>query len=152
MTRTSKVLTIHKANAALVTFGMVGAVLPALAMQILSAILLIFGSPLQWLAYAFGWWGLISLLRVFSSFYYQDVEIGPVTVLGLVVASVTVTMLLWPVITRTPACSTCKPPEFFAYRPHLLCVAVSAHWWLLHFTGFRLSLPIDEAASVCREP
>ena len=132
-------LTVRNANALLVNLGMLGAVLPALAIHVLSTFFLIIASPQQWLAYVLGWWGLVSLLRLFSSFFYEDVEIGPITVLGLLAASVDVIALLWPVITRTPPCATCRPPDIFVYRPDLLCVAVAAHWMFLHFRGFRMS-------------
>lgn len=136
-----KMLTVRNANALLVNLGMLGAVLPALAIHVLSTVFLIVASPQQWLAYVLGWWGLVSLLRLFSSFFHKDVEIGPITVLGLLAASVTVIALVWPVITRTPPCATCRPPDILVYRPDVLCVAVATHWLFLHFRGFRLCRP-----------
>ncbi|MES2993457.1 MAG: hypothetical protein V4844_18685 [Pseudomonadota bacterium] len=127
------------ANATLVITGLVVAVLPALVLHAMTAIMLIAATPALWLAYVIGWWALFSLLRVFASFIRAVVQIGPVTVLGLTAGSVTVITLLWPVFTGMPACSTCKPPELFAYRANLLCVAVAMHWSFLHWRGFRLT-------------
>lgn len=125
-------------NAALVLVGLVIAVVPALAIHMLTAVMLIAATPAFWAAYFAGWWGLISLLRIFASFVRKSVLIGPITILGVIAGSVAVLAILWPVFTQTPACSTCTPPELFAYRPELLCVFVGAHWLVLCSQGFRL--------------
>lgn len=130
---------LKQANAALVIVGLVGAVLPAMALHAMTTVALIAATPALWMAYGSGWWALWSLLRIFVSFGRSTVPIGPGTILGLAVGSATVVILLWPVFTGTPPCSTCEPPELLLYRPNLLCVAVAAHWAFLHYTGFRLT-------------
>jgi hypothetical protein len=125
-------------SAVLVLCGLVLAVLPAVVMHALSAIGLAFMTTSLWGAYILGWWGLLSLLRIFVSFCSQTIHAGVVSIVGLVVGSVTVIVVLWPVLTQTAPCSVCEQPKLLAYRPDLLCVVVAAHWAFLHFKGFKL--------------
>ncbi len=132
---------IQRINATLVILELALIVLPAAALHGVKALGLIFvlAYPPLLLAYFVGWWALGALFTMFFSFTRSGIRPGLATYLGLVAGCVTVSIILWNVITGTPSCSTCKPPEFFSYRPELLCIAVALHWSFLHFREFRLT-------------
>ena len=126
-------------NVALVLLGLLIAVIPAVAIHTMTAVMLVVATPALWAAYFAGWWGLISLLRIFASFVREAVSVGPMTILGVVAGSVAILAILWQAFAQSPNCSTCAPFDLFVYRPELLCIFVGAHWLVLRSRGFRLS-------------
>ena len=128
----------QRAHSALVVTEFVAIVLPAVAVHTMTTVTLIAATTMLWIAYFVGWWALLSLLRIFSSFVHETVKVGPMSIIGLVAGSVTVVTLLWSSFTGSAACLSCKPPELLVYRPELFCVAVAMHWSFLCWKGFRI--------------
>jgi len=137
----------QRINAFLVTFELVLIVLPAAAIHLATALVLIFAltNPSLLLAYFVGWWGLASLFRVFISFIRPTVSVGLATLLGLIAGCATViAQLYWA---SRPSCANCELPQInLGSIP--LCVIVAVHWSILHFIRFRLTFRSKPLPSV----
>lgn len=130
----------YQVNRLLVWLGLLLAVLPAALDHLATTLFLIFATPALWLAYVVGWWAISSLIRLFLNFLKGSPVPGGASWLGIIAGSVTVIVLLWPVFTGAPPCTSCsKPPGLLTYRPNLLCVLVGLHWTYLYWRGFRLT-------------
>jgi len=129
-------LHIHKL---LVALGIFGVVLPAIWGHLITGLMLIFASPVLWLSYIIGWWGLISLLRIFLTFIRKKSSVGPFTFAGIIAASITVTIIYFSFSMHAYNCASCSQSKsIFPYPPNLLCVLVALHWSYLYRRDFRL--------------